>query len=837
MNRLSRTILQVIGAALLTASATILAAPGQSFEEAKSHWAYQPVQRPTPPKVKASRRVQSPIDAFLLAKLEEKQLTFAPPADKRTLLRRVYFDLIGLPPTMDEIKAFERDRSRDAFAKVVDRLLASPRYGERWGRHWLDYARYADTKDLVLVYGKDALRPFAYTYRDYVIRAFNEDLPYDQFVRDQLAADQVEPKAEPWRLAAMGFLTLGRLFDQNPHDQIDDQIDTVTRGFLGLTVACARCHDHKYDAITQKDYYALYGVFASTERPYDLPLIEDPKTVVGGVEYEAQFGKARADLEKYVDEEFAKLTKIFRQRIGDYLARAATTKPDLTETAQFGLSLVPEDFRPTLMLRTRRLVDKRATPDDRVFGVWAVLMELPEEDFSAKATEALSALKNNATNSNPVILEALGKATLTNKAAVAQAYGQTLRDVYEESKKPTAGSPGLTADQRELLVLVTSVESPIWFPRRDTPDHMSRAEKDKWHGLVSNLDKLAVNATNRPPARAMVVADLPTPYESHVFRRGNPARLGEPAPRAFVKVLSGDEPKPFTRGSGRLELAQAIASPTNPLTARLFVNRVWMEHFGEPLVQSTADFGTRSEPPGNPALLDWLASEFMRTGWSVKQLHRAMLLSSAYQQGPASSVTEGKPTRSKKNAEAQPASRVDPENKLLWHYPRRRLNLEAMRDTLLAVSGRIDLTMGGLPVDATGDPLNCRRTVYGIVDRQNLPAMYRAFDFAVPDQCVERRPRTTVPQQALFAMNSAFVMEQVRALVTLPEVRGAKDPEERVEILFHKVLARTPTKAEVTRAVSFVSAADRDDIPKNGLGPWEQFTQVLLATNELLFVD
>ncbi|HEU0038862.1 MAG TPA: DUF1549 domain-containing protein, partial [Verrucomicrobiae bacterium] len=285
------------GLFLAWSAATGPAAPGQSFENAKKHWAYQPITRPATPKVRATKRVQSPIDAFVLAKLEEKHLTFAPPADKRSLLRRVYYDLVGLPPTFEEARVFERDTSAKTFERVVDRLLASPRYGERWGRHWLDVARYADTKDLVLVYGKDALRPFAYTYRDYVIRAFNEDLPYDEFLQDQIAADQIEPKLPAWRLAALGFLTVGRMFDNNPHDQIDDQIDTTTRGFLGLTVACARCHDHKYDAITQKDYYALYGVFASTERPYALPLIEDPRQIPGGVEFEQRLAKARKELE------------------------------------------------------------------------------------------------------------------------------------------------------------------------------------------------------------------------------------------------------------------------------------------------------------------------------------------------------------------------------------------------------------------------------------------------------------------------------------------------------------------------------------------------------------
>ncbi|MCW5550998.1 MAG: DUF1553 domain-containing protein [Verrucomicrobiae bacterium] len=802
-------------------------APGQSFEEAKEHWAYQPVRHPTPPQVKATERVQSPMDAFLLAELEKHELTFAPPADKRTLLRRVYYGLTGLPPTFAEIRAFESDDSAEALAKVVERLLASPRYGERWGRHWLDVARYADTKDLVLVYGKDALRPFAYTYRDYVIRAFNEDLPYDQFVRDQLAADLIETKLPAWRLAALGFLTVGRMFDQNPHDQIDDQIDTTTRGLLGLTVACARCHDHIYDAITAKDYYALYGVFASTERPYDLPLIEDPKDVPGGIEFEEKLAKARKELEDHVDAEFAKLTEMLRQRIGDYLVRAATTRPDITETTQFGLSLIPEDFRPTLVQRTRRLIARRAVPDDRIFGPWATLMRLDDEEFPANSAGVLDRVKPpGATKFNPLVVEALSKATLTNKAAVAQAYGQLLRDVYEESKKPPAGSPGLSEDQQELLALVTSPESPIWFPRRDTSEHMSRAEKDKWHGLVMALDKLAIHATNAPPARAMIVADLPEPYEPHVFRRGNPARLGDAVPRAYLQVLSDGEPKPFTHGSGRLELAHAITSITNPLTARVLVNRVWMEHFGEPLVNSPADFGTRSDPPTHPELLDWLAAEFMRSGWSLKQLHRVMLLSSAYQQS----------SRIPQSALRTPRL-IDPGNKLLWHHPRRRLDLEAMRDSLLFVSGKLDSTMGGRPVDGASDPQNRRRTVYGLVDRQDLPALYRAFDFAAPDQCVERRPRTTVPQQALFGMNSEFVMEQARALVARPEIAGEPTPARQVDALFKHALGRRATMQETEAAMGFIEAAKADAQPENGLTPWEQFAQVLLISNEAVFLD
>jgi hypothetical protein len=804
------------------------------LEEARNHWSYQPIKHPDPPKVRAADRIESPIDAFLLAKLQEKGLTFAAPADRRTLLRRVYYDLVGLPPSWEDIRAFEQDSSSGAFTNVVERLLSSPQYGECWGRHWLDAARYADTKDLVLAYGKDALRPYAYTYRDYVIRAFNEDLPFNLFVQDQLAADLVSPAVRRWRLAALGFLTLGRLFDNNPHDQIDDQIDTTTRGFLGLTVACARCHDHKYDAITQRDYYGLYGVFASTERPYDLPLLEDPEQVPGGVQFEQQLAKARKELDQHIDAEFAHLTENFRQRFGDYLYRAGTTEPDITETSQFALSLVPDDFRPTLMQRMRHWLQRRATPDDRVFGPWAQLMALPEEGFLTNAQDKLTQEMRatpgakGSTSFNPIVLAALGRAALTNKAAVAGTYSQVFKDVYDESKKPAAGSPngGLTRDQAEIFQLITNSASPLAFPRRDTPDHMSRAEKDRYNTLVGSLDKVAVNWTNRPPARAMVLTDLPEPYQPHIFKRGNPSRPTDAVPRGFVRVLSGDSPRVFDHGSGRLELAHAIIDPTNPLTARVFVNRVWMHHFGEPLVASTTDFGVRSTPPIHPQLLDWLASEFIHSGWSVKHLHRVMLYSSAYQQ--ASSVS---------TSEAQAAQSVDPENRLLAHSARRRLDFEAMRDSLLFISGRLDFTRGGPSIDLATDPLSRRRTVYSLINRQDLPGMFRAFDFAIPDQCAERRPRTTVPQQALFAMNSPFVMEQSRALTALPEITGSAEPEQRVEALFGRVLGRLPTEREVNSSIRFVQNAERESIPQNGLTAWEQLAQVLLMSNEAMFLD
>lgn len=776
------------------------------------------------------------MDSFLLARLETNSLSFAPAATRRTWLRRVTFDLIGLPPTFEELQAFEADRSQLAYERVVDRLLASPQYGERWGRHWLDVARYADTKDLVLLYGRDAVRPWAYTYRDYVIRAFNEDLPYGEFIVDQLAADLVQPPREPWRLAALGFLTLGRLFDENPHDQIDDQIDTTTRGFLALTVACARCHDHKYDPIGTEDYYALYGVFSATERPYVLPLIEDPAQVPGGPEFEGKLAKARDELERHIDAEYIKQTDLFRRRLDAYFVRAATTAPDLWETAQFGLSLVTDDFRPALMRRVRQLLAQRLQPTDRVFGPWAQIMAVSESSFQTNAAGVLRGLKEGF---NPLVLEGLRLTQLTNRAAVPALYGRLLYQLdatqrgtnYAGTNAPIAVLPdevvkaSQSSDRAELLALFESPQSPLGFPRRETPDHMSRPDKDRYGGLVLALDKLAAHATNRPPARAMVVSDLPDPPTPHIFQRGSPNRPGEIVSRALPRVLTGGNVKPFKQGSGRLELALGIAASTNPLTARVLMNRVWMHHFGEPLVTSPADFGSRSDTPVQRELLDWLASEFIRGGSRLKPMHRLLVLSEAYRQG-----------------NNNPAALTrDPENRLMGRYPRHRLELEAMRDALLAISGRLDSALGGRPVESPANPANSRRTVYSLIDRQNLPGLFRAFDFAAPDQCAERRSQTMVPQQALFALNSPFVIEQARALAGWVDGSEAST-NLRLGNLFHRALGRDPTATEVAAAIAFLKSAGKagasTDANKDlASDPWVQLAQVLLIGNEAVFVD
>lgn len=667
-----------------------------SASSASTHWAFRPMKKSAPPRVKDTAWVKSPIDRFILARLEAKSLSPAPAADRRTLIRRAAFDLTGLPPTAEEVDAFLKDRSANAFEKVIDSLLASPAYGERWGRHWLDVARYADTKGYVFT--EDAVYHNAYTYRDWVIRSLNEDLPYDQFVIRQLAADQLHEQ-DRRSLAALGFLTVGRRFLNDPVFINDDRIDVTTRGLMGLTVGCARCHNHKFDPITAKDYYALYGVFASSVEPTPPPAISP----------------------REISEPYEKHNALLRQ--------------------------IQEEHDNLVR--------------DQVNALRARVEKAPET-VSTQIKQTLQSIR-------PEVLP----------------NGDQIRTLAAEFK-PTA--------QQRLKEL-----------------SQTRADLDK--------------KTPPTPEFAMGFVDAPQPFDPYVFVRGNPNNRGESVKRRFLTCLAGENPQPFRIGSGRLELAQAIADKDNPLTARVFVNRVWMYHFGQALVRTPGDFGTRGEPPTHPELLDWLALRFIENGWSLKRLHKTIMLSSSYQQ---SSLGTAK------------AFLADPENRLLSHQNRQRLDLEALRDSLLWASGRLDTKVGGPAVEITMPPYSTRKTVYGFIDRQNLQGLFRTFDFASPDASSAQRYRTTVPQQALYMMNSPFLVEQAKALAARPEFAVGAAPAAKVRTAYRLLFSRAPTPEELAAAVSFLKAGAStqlaaDRAPK--LSRWEEFCQALLITNEFCFVD
>ncbi len=600
--------------------------------------------------------MRNPIDWFILAKLEEAGLTSAQEADRVTLIRRVTFDLIGLPPTPAEIEAFVHDSAPDAYERLVERLLLSPHYGERWATSWLDLARFAESDG----FKADDTRPLAWRYRDYVIRAFNEDKPYDRFVKEQIAGDELYPD-DADALIATGF---NRHYpdeynavnlEQRRQEILNDITDTTAQVFLGLTLGCARCHDHKYDPIPSRDYYSLYGVFASSIEPKDLPVLAAP-------------------------------------------------------------------------------------------------MESPA--YQAYQKE-LVALKEEATH-------------------------------YEEEHKPDLQSG-------------------------------NRAIRDELRKRQKKIDQLRVTHPGVPPS-AMVLVDAPQAIQPHVFLRGNPNNQGEAVPRQFLACLAGPQRQPFKEGSGRLELARAIASRDNPLTARVMVNRAWQHHFGKGLVRTPGNFGLRGEAPTHPELLDWLAATFMEEGWSLKQLHRQILLSATYQQS-----CDGDPR----------LEQLDADNRLLGRMERRRLDFEALRDALLAVAGRLDPVMDGPPVDLLKTPFTHRRTVYGFIDRQNLPSLFRTFDFASPDTCTAQRHETTVPQQSLFLMNSPFVVEQTQHLLGRAQVLAQKDETDRIIYLYRLLYGRAPELEEVRLGLRFMDTATGG----NSLTAWQKYVQVLLLANEFAFLD
>jgi hypothetical protein len=688
----------------------------------------------------------------------------------------------------------------------------------------LDVARYADTKGY-LPGGVERRYPFSYTYRDYVIRAFNDDKPYDQFLIEQIAADKLAFGEDKRALAALGFLTLGRRFLNNQNDIIDDRIDVVTRGTLGLTVACARCHDHKFDPIPTKDYYALHGVFASSEEPAEWPLLQPINDSPDYQDFLKQKAKIDAEIPPFKEREVAKFIAELRKHVGDYLlgAHEAST---LSDSAKFEPFAGERKLNPTILRRWMKELETRSQKPDPVFAPWFSLSSLGPASFAANASSSLAKFGNDPSSGNPVVVHALLEAHIDFLAAAAKVYTELFKSVEEEwqaalalTNKENRNLPVAlpNADREALRQVLYAEGSAVNLPQAEAETILSRQLREGTEPFRNRIE--ALNWTHPgAPRRAMALIDRAGPVNSHVLLRGNPGNPGEEVPRHFLAVLGG---RTFdsTNGSGRLELARAIASPTNPLTARVYVNRVWLHHFGQGLVDTPGDFGLRTEKPVQQDLLDYLSACFVQSGWSTKALHRLIVLSSTYRQ----------------SSDAQPATlKTDPENRLLSRMNRQRLDFEALRDTLLAVSGKMDLALGGLPEDLENEPFSHRRTVYGLIDRQNLPGLFRTFDFANPDTSNQVRFHTTVPQQALFLMNSPFVIEQARALAQRAEAAAAPGPEARIAFLYRLVYQRPISDSEIRVVEGFLATQ-----PTAGsrLSPLEKYAQVLLLSNEMAFVD
>ena len=647
---------------------------GIDFEAGKKFWSFLPLQRHVQPPVKNADWGEQPIDSFILAVLDQNGLAPSPVADRRTLLRRLSFDLIGLPPTIAELEAFEADVEPGAYSRQVERLLTSPHYGEKWGRFWLDIVRYCDTAEPWSI--DKAAR--AWLYRDWVVASLNNDLPFNRFLELQLAADLI-PDAQPRDIAALGFLGLSPVYwkelklDQSVIKSVvaeewEERINTISGAVLGLTVACARCHDHKFDPVSQEDYYGLAGVLASTKLTTRAPLpVAEAQAVAKAHEQIAAWQKAKDEL----------------------------------------------------------------------------LAKKPETDEAKQQAEELA------------------------------------RQITQlEQTTPHFHEP-----------MAYAVEDASLFVLPDGPD---RTKLDYRMGEAQNV--------------ALQI-------------RGNPSNPGAVVPRRFLGVLSPGTPVPFGPGSGRRELARSFVVDAAPLTARVIVNRVWQQHFGRGLVDTPSNFGTTGALPSHPDLFDDLVARFVSNGWSMKWLHREIVLSAAYRQ--SSKFDAGR-------------FAIDPDNRLLWRANRRRLDVESWRDAMLAATGRLDLALGG-PDRNLDDDDNNRRTLYGTVKRRELHAMLRLNDFPDPTTHNASRDLTTTPLQQLFVLNSPFMQQQAAALAERVRREVPENLEWQVQRAYQLLYGREPSDRQKQFAREFLEPAASNPAALGEL--WKQYAQALLGSNESAFVD
>ncbi|MBL9175013.1 MAG: DUF1553 domain-containing protein, partial [Verrucomicrobiales bacterium] len=959
---------------------------GAESAPVREHWAFQPVADPVPPRRTAAvEGSRTPPDAFLRFAMDESGLTPAPPVGRRALIRRLSFDLRGLPPSPSEVEAFVVDPDPSAVSRWVDRFLASPQYGERWGRWWLDLARYADTN------GQDENKVMAnaWRYRDWVIRSFNANQPFDQFITDQLAGDLLPTNGVPEeevfdRWIATGFLVLGpkMLAEQDKPklvmDLVDEQIDVVTRAFLGLTVGCARCHDHKFDPIPTRDYYALAGIFKSTRAMENLDFVS--KFNERPVSTQAQRAAAAAHAAA-LSERTAAVTRAraagdagLKARWRDDVAAllsAGCVPPVGTNGPPHRIRLAAHcSARPDTNTVSRSLQAWMGHPISEIAADLAALETEPDPGpeprigpgrvggaFIATGTNFLELPHALSLDPPQITLEAWVRAEsfpgggdarrwLVNKNGsewtdghyalvvdrdrpgaylnigggkenvfslwsdgprlqtnhwqhLAMTYDGKLLRLWVDGKlagelgvgRPRVpGTGGLAVGRRqdgyvhfrgrldEIRVWDRALESEVLATHASHPEApvgdgvvarwefngldvaqrevVARAELHEalyggegilvtpgdaraWYSAEhreslerAERERDALAAAAPPgPANALSVMD-DAPVDLPVFGRGNHLNPGkESVPRGYLRVVDrGTSSAPAPDRSGRLELARWLTSPEHPLTSRVVVNRVWQAHFGEGLVRTSDNFGIRGEPPTNPALLDWLAREFVRSGWDLKRLHRRIVTSAVYQQDSAT-------------AEADAASLRDPENRWLSHFPRQRLEAEMIRDGLLAVSGRLDLAMGGslvswknneyVPADEVSD--SCvRRSVYLPVVRDRVYDVFTLFDFANPSVGTARRTPTVVSHQALFFLNSPLVRDCARSLAE-SVVADSETDSERVQDLYRRLFSRPATGNDVDRALRFLKSAGPWVRPDSSADSWATLCQALMSANEFLY--
>jgi hypothetical protein len=776
--------------------------------ERRNFWSILPLKDAAVPAVKDARWPKTPIDRFVLSRLEQEGLAPVRAAAKRDLIRRATLDLIGLPPTYEEIQAFEKDASPNAFAKVVDRLLASPHYGERWGRVWLDVARFGEDDYRSLEPGVNKGRhdyPNAYMFRDWVIQAFNDDMPYDQFVKAQIAGDLLDESVRHKTLPATGFLGLGPWYYDNGAvevtraDERHDRVDVVTRGFLGLTVACARCHDHKYDPIPQTDYYALAGIFLNTAY-HEYP----------------QVSKSVADKYKAIEDEVERKQKIVREMQTNLGAQLSQTLA--FETAKY-LEAVYEVTGPSKKELAQVVEDKKL--DFELLDRWIKYMEKPTpfysdkkawQDFMKRPTTTAAQAKRLAQQFHDKVVEimlARNEINEENEIIANKALPGT-------TKKKRANKPNefITNDDfcpgcglqlktlpEEQMNFYTEIfqrelsdgDDPNAPGGRQKPGVLSftgwaleRRVGGESQAMLASIRKEVEDAQKKlQPYYPFVhgVKDVETPVNLPVSLRGDPYNLGDEVPRHFLSLLNTGDPQIFKKGSGRLELADAILA--QPIAMRVIVNRVWKAHFGTGIVDTPSNFGVAGERPTNSDLLEYLAHRFANNGMSIKQLHRDIMLSSVYQLSTAMNDA---------------AYEKDSGNRLYWRANPKRLDAEQIRDAVLAVAGNLDKALGG-PSEAL-TPSFMRRTVYGKVGRYKLDDYLQLFDFPSPAISAEKRFTTTVPIQRLFMMNSDFMHVEAEELAK--RVVSEADNRLRIKKLYQLVYGREASENEIVLGIEYL---------------------------------
>jgi len=806
------------------------------FASARHHWAYQPLKAPAIPAA-GTAAVASPIDAFVADRLAKAKLKPVPPAQRGVLIRRLYFDVLGLPPTVAQIEAFVSDDAPDAYERLVDELLASPHFGERWGRHWLDVVRYAESITL-----RGFVFPEAWRYRDYVIQSFNADLPFDQFVREQVSGDLLSDTTHslPQRrrnLVATTFLTLGNnnLEDQDKGklrmDVVDEQLETIGRGFLAQTIGCARCHDHKFDPIPTRDYYALAGILRNTKtlnhanvsKWIEMPLPLDPEREAKLKRYESQVAalqKRIKALKQKTPGATSGLSPLPVQQIPGIVID--DRQAELTGTwvkSQFTKSYIGTGYQHDQgqPKGANTAIFRPVLPAD---GEYEVRFAYTPGGNRSPAVPVTVTTENS---SRTVVVNQTQRPSIDGRF-VSLGRFTFQRNAENQVRVVNAGTTGVVIIDAVQFLPVELADKPAVSKPAATASKKAKLSRRSLRELERELKTLTASSFARP--KCMSIQEEDKIEDTRVHIRGNVHNLGATVPRGFLRVVDvGSKLNIPANQSGRKQLGEWIGSKRNPLTARVLANRLWHWLFGQGLVPTPDNFGTTGQPPSHPELLDYLATRLLQSDWSVKTMLREMLLSDTYRRSSQSS---------KVNQE------VDPDNRLLWKMSRRRLDAESLLDAMLAINGQLRLQVGGSLIrsgtsnDYDYQHTNNRRAVYWPVFRNSLPDIFRVFDFANPSMVTGRRDSSSTAPQALFMLNNPWVIQQAELAATRLLAETGDDDPKRARRIVLQTLGRPATSEELRNILSYVHAADSGS-PRQVR--WAQVVQSLFASIDFRYID